>query len=136
MSNLVKIFSAFLLMWYGIARWIILGITNEASIDWLTNSFGNFIAVCSIVYLLFSIFKPNPQKVKWFVDVTKALTGINAYFLVTMIAIYLKSKSMADFGYLMLDISILSYFIIVLKICYMTNDNSNQEKSIEIPVIV
>lgn len=62
MINSIKLFSAFLLVWYGIARWMVLAGTNQESIDWLANSTGNFVALLSIGYLIYTIL--NIDKLK------------------------------------------------------------------------
>lgn len=125
MSNKLKVGAAFLLAWYGFARWIMLGMTNDISVAWLSNPLGNFVALVSIVYLVYTVVKYAPMKSELYVDTTYALTAINAYFLVTMFFDFMHQKTMANFGYVMLDVYILLFYSAMLRLCYLTNKNTN-----------
>ncbi len=125
MSNKLKVGAAFLLAWYGFARWIMLGMTNDISVAWLSNPLGNFVALVSIVYLVYTVVKYAPMKSELYVDTTYALTAINAYFLVTMFFDFMHQKTMANFGYVMLDVYILLFYGAMLRLCYLTNKNTN-----------
>ena len=125
MSNKLKVGAAFLLAWYGFARWIMLGMTNDISVAWLSNPLGNFVALVSIVYLVYTVVKYAPMISELYVDSTYALTAINAYFLVTMFFDFMHQKTMANFGYVMLDVYILLFYGAMLRLCYLTNKNTN-----------
>lgn len=135
MSNKLKVGAAFLLAWYGFARWIMLGMTNDISVAWLSNPLGNFIALISIVYLVYAIMQDVPMKSQLFVDTTYLLTAVNAYFLVTMFFAFMHEKSMANFGYLMLDVYILLFYCAMLRLCYLTNANKNITPPVEVSCV-
>lgn len=138
MINSIKLFSAFLLVWYGIARWMVLAGTNQESIDWLANSTGNFVALLSIGYLIYTIL--NIDKLKnymsyvSYIALSTGLWVMNAKFLADMIAIYLKSKLAADFGFVMLDIAILAYYTLILRYCYITSTNKTANSVLAVSV--
>ena len=123
MSNKLKVAAAFLLVWYGVARWMVLGITND--FEWLGNSFGNFIALVSIVYLVYNIMHDKHSIKPVVIDATFFLTAVNAYFLTTMFFAFLADKTPSNFGYVMLDVYILGFYTIMLKSCYMNLHNTN-----------
>lgn len=135
MSNKLKVGAAFLLAWYGFARWIMLGMTNDISVVWLSNPLGNFVALVSIVYLVYTIVKYAPMKSQLYVDTTYALTAINAYFLVTMFFDFMHQITMANFGYVMLDVYILLFYGATLKLCYLTNKNTNITPPVEVSCV-
>jgi divalent metal cation (Fe/Co/Zn/Cd) transporter len=132
MSNQLRIFSGFMLAWYGIARWILLDKSNDTSQSWLENPLGTFVALISIVYFVyFLIFKTrkNSYPFVFFSIATGLLWVTNCYFLFIMAIEFVKVFSPINFGYLMLDIAILSYYSLMIVYCYMTNDNTNAESN-------
>ena len=132
MSNQLRIFSGFMLTWYGVARWILLDKSNDTSQAWLENPLGTFVALISIVYLVYFLIFKTPQKFVPFVFFSIA-TGFlwvtNCYFLFIMSIEFVKVFSPINFGYLMLDIAILSYYSLMIVYCYMTNNNTNAESN-------
>jgi hypothetical protein len=130
MSNQLKVFSGFMLAWYGIARWILLDKSNDTSEAWLLNPLGTFVALATIVYLAYFLIFKIPQKFVPFIFFsisTGLLWAINCYFLFLMTTELIKVFSPINFGYFMLDIVILSYYSLMIVFCYMTNNNTNAE---------
>jgi hypothetical protein len=128
MALAIKILSGLLLVWYGVARWMVLAGANNESIDWLANSTGNFIALFSILYLIYTIINidkvgKNTAVKIMFISSSMYLWLINAKFLADMIAIFGKSHSSVDFGFVMLDVAVLAYYTIVLRFCKLTLNN-------------
>jgi hypothetical protein len=121
----LKIASGFLLAWYGFARWVLLAITNQNAADWLANPVANFVALVSTAYMGYVIYQKTPTMYHAFVATTRFLFVVNFYFLYTMIVVFIQDRSTINFGYLMLDIFIVFYYSIMLKLCYMTNCNKN-----------
>lgn len=135
MSNQLKVFSGFLLTWYGIARWLMLGAGNDTSTTWLTNSFGNIVALFSIAYLVYSLIIITPQKQSLFILSSIIMFLINLDFLIIMTKEFIEIPSQINFGYLMLDIAILCYYSLVLKLCFMTKFNKNVNSEIVISCV-
>ena len=126
MHNFLKIFSGFLLFWYGILRWILLDKSNNS---WVYNNFGNIVAFISIVFILNFLYIQIPQKIKIFIISTIGLFFINFYFLCLMTIEFIKFSSPMNFGFLILDVTILTYYCLMIKLCYMTNLNKNIQSS-------
>jgi hypothetical protein len=135
MSNQLKVFSGFLLAWYGIARWLMLGAGNETSIAWLTNSFGSIVALFSIVYLIYSLITITPQKQSLFILSSIIMFLINLDFLVIMTKEFIEIPSQINFGYFMLDIAILCYYSLILKLCFITKFNKNVTSDINVSCV-
>lgn len=135
MYNHLKIFSAFLLSWYGILRWILLDKSNDTSQAWLINPFGTFVALISIVYLVYFIITKCPQKSYGFIFATFILFLVNLYFLFVMSCDFIQVFNPINFGYLTLDIFILSYYGLTLSLCYMTKFNKNINENINISYV-
>ena len=129
MSNTLKIFSGFLLSWYGIARWILLDKSNDTAQAWLENPLGTFVALVSIVYLVYFIISKTPQKSIFFWIATSMLWAVNCYFLFIMLFEFIKVSSPINFGYVMLDVAILSYYSLEIVFCLMTKNNTNVESN-------
>lgn len=127
MNNTLKICSGFLLSWYGVARWILLDKSNDTSQAWLENPLGTFIALVSIVYLVYFIISKTPQKSIFFWIATSMLWIVNCYFLFIMFVEFIKISSPINYGYVMLDIAILSYYSLKIIFCLMTKNNTNAE---------
>lgn len=132
MNKIIGISSSILLSWYAIFRWIILDKSNQAAIDWLSDPMGNLTAILSIVYMLYTLYKlydnKVPQNAITTSFVTPMLCFINFAFLLQMIAIFVKGPNLQNMFYLLLDIFILFYYTVMVKLCYMTNRNTNVGK--------
>ncbi len=129
MSNTLKIFSGFLLAWYGVARWILLDKSNDTAQAWLENPLGTFVALVSIVYLVYFIISKTPQKSIFFWIATLMLWAVNCCFLFIMLFEFIKVSSPINFGYVMLDVAILSYYSLEIVFCLMTKNNTNAESN-------
>lgn len=131
----LKIVSMFLLVWYGVMRWIMLPATNQASVDWLADPFGNLLACISIIYLVYSIIIVNPQNSKIFMYCTFIILMCNIFCLYDMTKIFIFDCSPANFGYEMLDIGILTFYILMMLLCIITNRNSIFNCALKIPAV-
>jgi hypothetical protein len=113
--------------WYGIGRWLLLPNSNPASHDWSLNILGNSMAILTIAYLLAFIFITNIEKSKLFFAGTIALTAFNLYCFITMGDIFIGDPSLINFGYVMMDFCILTFFNVMCIFCKYTVYGTNQE---------
>lgn len=120
---LLKVSSLILFSWYGIFRWIILNNGNPESHDWLSNPMGNFIAMITILYLINFIFSTKINKL--FIVSTIALFILNIWCLIKMTIIFINDCSPINFGYEVMDISILFYYVVMMRYCYLTYHNNS-----------
>ena len=119
-------YASLLICWYGYVRWIMLPLTNAESILWGQNQFGAFIAILSGVYLGYYIIKDIPKGIYssiWLIT-TMGLGMFNVWCLYGMTGIYVKDMSLINVGYMILDISILTFYILMLNKCLMTIKNT------------
>lgn len=132
MNKLLSWASFILLTWYGYFRWIILDKSNQTAVDWLHDPMGNLTAILSICYMLYTLYKlwqdKIPQNVLTISFVTPMLACINFVFLLEMFIIFIKAPNFQNTLYLLLDMFILSYYIVMVKLCYMTKYNNNYDK--------
>jgi hypothetical protein len=112
----MRFFTATLLIWYLVVRWIVLANTNQLSIEWLLNPSSLFIAFVSIGYLSITLF--NNKKDKSYYMLTVGLFLYNIICVGLMTYDYLKDPSIVNLFYVLLDIIISSYYILNLTICY------------------
>ncbi len=112
----MRFFTAILLIWYLIVRWIMLANTNQLSIQWLLNPSSLFIAFISVGYLSITLFSNNRDKSYYMLTVGLFLYNIICVGLMTYD--YLKDPSIVNLFYVMLDIIISSYYVLNLTICY------------------
>jgi hypothetical protein len=112
----MRFFTATLLIWYLVIRWIVLANTNQLSIEWLLNPSSLFIAFVSIGYLSITLF--NNKKDKSYYMLTVGLFLYNIICVGLMTYDYLKDPSIVNLFYVLLDIIISSYYILNLTICY------------------
>ena len=125
----------FLIVWYGIARWILLSTSNPESQTWASNTLGNSMAIVIGVYLLAFVFMSTIQKSKLYFFVTIVLTLFNAWCLSGMCGIFIKDPSPVNFGYVMLDISILTFFNVMCIFCKHSIYNTNIEYNNYVEVV-
>jgi hypothetical protein len=130
----IKILTVGLLVWYLWARWHVLDITNATSKEWLSNSLGNYVAILSGAYLLINSMKLffNIKTISIGLKIINiksvfALSIINSFFLFEMSIIFVIEHSFINFLYVLLDIAIVYYYILVLKICAMNIFNSTKD---------
>ncbi len=119
-------YAILLLCWYGFLRWYLLPVTNAESILWGKNQFGAFMAIVSAVYLIYYISRDIPKGVYsgvWLVT-TLGLGAFNVWCLYGMTGIYLRDMSIINFMYECLDISILTFYILMIVKCAMTIQNT------------
>jgi len=136
--KLIKYLTFGMLAWYVWGRWHILDISNQTSIDWLNNSFGNFIAIVSALYTIIYALKiigidnkkiTNKLHINYvmsqfiFILTTTLLALINGFFLFEMVIIFVSGPTFVNFLYLLLDISIFFYYVIILNLCAITYNN-------------
>lgn len=112
----MRFFTATLLIWYLVVRWIILANTNQLSIEWLLNPSSLFVAFISIGYLSITLFSNKRDKSYYMLTVGLFLYNIVCVGLMTYD--YLKDPSIINLFYVLLDIIISSYYILNLTICY------------------
>lgn len=123
MIKYLKINTLILLAWYGGLRWLLLAISNEASIDWLKDPISFFITIYSLIYLGFAYaILPNKQP-KYFIGATIALFFANFYCLFEMTKLFIHETSIINFAYFMLDCFILSYYGVMWRFACLTVDN-------------
>ena len=112
----MRFFTATLLIWYLVVRWIVLANTNQLSIEWLLNPSSLFVAFISIGYLSITLFSNNKDKSYYMLTVGLFLYNIVCVGLMTYD--YLKEPSIVNLFYVILDIIISSYYVLNLTICY------------------
>ena len=112
----MRFFTATLLIWYLVVRWIVLANTNQLSIEWLLNPSSLFVAFISIGYLSITLFSNKRDKSYYMLTVGLFLYNIVCVGLMTYD--YLKDPSIVNLFYVLLDIIISSYYILNLTICY------------------
>jgi Zn-dependent protease with chaperone function len=112
----MRFFTAILLIWYLVVRWIVLANTNQLSIEWLLNPSSLFVAFVSIGYLSITLFSNKRDKSYYMLTVGLFLYNIVCVGLMTYD--YLKDPSIINLFYVLLDIIISSYYILNLTICY------------------
>lgn len=118
-------------VWYYIFRWVLLGSTGDSADDWLNNVSSLVIALYSIGFLGYTMYltyypnakHPNVLGIKIFLLSTMCLWIWNLYCLGEMIDLFIHEFTPINFGYLMLDVSILSYYTILVRLCYVTYTN-------------
>jgi hypothetical protein len=100
--------------------------TNAESILWGQNQLGAFMAILSGIYLAYYIVKDIPKGIysgTWLV-ITMGLGLFNVWCLYGMTGIYVHDMSLINAGYMILDISILTFYILMLNKCAMTVKNT------------
>lgn len=112
----MRFFTALLLIWYLVIRWIVLANTNQLSMEWLLNPSSLFIAFVSIGYLSITLF--SKERNKSYYMLTFGLFLYNIVCVGLMTYDYLKDPSGVNLFYVLLDILISSYYILNLTICY------------------
>ena len=112
----MRFFTATLLIWYLVVRWIVLANTNQLSMEWLLNPSSLFVAFVSIGYLSITLFSNKRDKSYYMLTVGLFLYNIVCVGLMTYD--YLKDPSIVNLFYVLLDIIISSYYILNLTICY------------------
>jgi hypothetical protein len=112
----MRFFTATLLIWYLVVRWIVLANTNQLSIEWLLNPSSLFVAFISIGYLSITLF--NNKRDKSYYMLTVGLFLYNIVCVGLMTYDYLKDPSIVNLFYVLLDVIISSYYILNLTICY------------------
>jgi hypothetical protein len=112
----MRFFTATLLIWYLVVRWIVLANTNQLSIEWLLNPSSLFVAFISTGYLSITLFSNNKDKSYYMLTVGLFLYNIVCVGLMTYD--YLKEPSIVNLFYVILDIIISSYYVLNLTICY------------------
>lgn len=112
----MRFFTAILLIWYLMVRWIMLANTNQLSIEWLLNPSSLFVAFISIGYLSITLFSNTRDKSYYMLTVGLFLYNIVCVGLMTYD--YLKDPSIVNLFYVILDIIISSYYVLNLTICY------------------
>jgi hypothetical protein len=115
--------SMILLAWYGGMRWILLASSNIDSKEWLANSFGTLLAFASIIYILYFVIFGRVNRL--FVFITLAMWLCNLWCLIDMTRIFIHDFTPVNFGYEFLDISILTYYTLVLRYCALTVKNQS-----------
>lgn len=128
--------SSFLLCWYFPLRWLILNKSNQEAVEWLSDPMGSMVAIISFFYMLYTLYKlwdnksiQNELTVSF---ITPMLCFINFAFMLEMINIYNKQNSFENFLYLSLDVFIFYYYTLMVKLCYMTKNNTNMCKCHEV----
>ncbi len=117
-DNLLMTLGTILLaLWYGIIRWILLARSNATSWDWLQNPLGNAVVIISIAYLTYALTAYNPEHRILFMLVTVSLCLINGYFVYLMERIFIKSETVPNFWYLLLDCYIFLYYVAMSYLC-------------------
>jgi hypothetical protein len=124
-----------LFIWFAMIRWIMLSLSNAEAQKWGADPVGNTMAILITVYLLYVMFANKPQLNNIFFGVTLGLVGYNLWCLYTMTKIFIADFSPINFGYEMLDINILSFFVIVAIRCKMTIRNTNEDSFLNVPIL-
>ena len=127
----IGVFTFAMALWYFIFRWVLLGSTGDSAEDWLNNVTSLVIALYSLAFLGYNMYltyyprakHPNLLLIRLYLLSTLCLWIWNLYCLGEMISLFIKEFTPINFGYLMLDVSILSYYTILVRFCYATYTN-------------
>ena len=112
----MRFFTALLLIWYLVIRWVMLANTNQLSLEWLFNPSSLFIAFVSIGYLSITLF--TKERNKSYYMLTSGLFLYNLICVGLMTYDYLLDSSLINLFYVCLDILITTYYILNISICW------------------